>query len=307
MLRFSQRAFGSRCFSSSSRPQLVKTIQEVRQLRDALAREGKSVGFVPTMGALHPGHLSLAQRSKSENDKTFVSVFVNPLQFAPHEDFDRYPRQLERDMDLLSNVQADFVFAPDRKEMYPDNKPHATFVNLEGIDSVSEGSARPGFFRGVATVVTKLFNIVQPTRAYFGQKDGVQVMVIKRMVRDLNIATRVVVCPTMREPDGVAMSSRNAYLSPGERAIAPVVFQSLQAAEQLHDQHGEREVAALKRAVERVWASEPRIKPQYVSISDTLTGAELAGKLEGPAMLSVAVTLGKTRLIDNILLGKEVD
>jgi len=275
--------------------QVVRTIAEVRAIRRALPG---TWGFVPTMGYLHEGHLSLVRRARAENDHVAVSIFVNPTQFGPHEDYNRYPRDLERDLRLLEPLGVDLVFAPSVEEMYPPG--FQTWVIVEGVSRPLEGAARPGHFRGVATVVTKLFNIVQPDRAYFGQKDAQQAVVIRRMVQDLNIPVEIVVCPTVREPDGLAMSSRNTYLNPEERRAATVLFRALQAAKARYEQ-GERDAERLREAMREVIQAEPLARLDYVSVADPETLQEL-DRVEDRALLSLAVYIGKTRLIDNILL-----
>ncbi|GBD09647.1 Pantothenate synthetase [Candidatus Thermoflexus japonica] len=275
--------------------QLARTIAEARAIRRALPG---TWGFVPTMGYLHEGHLSLVRRARAENDHVAVSIFVNPTQFGPHEDYNRYPRDLERDLRLLEPLGVDLVFAPPVEEMYPPG--FQTWVVVEEVSRPLEGAARPGHFRGVATVVTKLLNIIQPDRAYFGQKDAQQAVVIRRMVQDLNIPVEIVVCPTVREPDGLAMSSRNTYLSPEERQAATVLFRALQAAKARYEQ-GERDAERLRAAMREVIQAEPLARLDYVSVADPETLQELS-RVEDRALLSLAVYIGKTRLIDNILL-----
>jgi len=274
---------------------VVHTIAEVRAIRRALPG---TWGFVPTMGYLHEGHLSLVRRARAENDHVAVSIFVNPTQFGPHEDYDRYPRDLERDLRLLEPLGVDLVFAPPVEEMYPPG--FQTWVIVEEVSRPLEGASRPGHFRGVATVVAKLLNIVQPDRAYFGQKDAQQAVVIRRMVRDLNIPVEIVVCPTVREPDGLAMSSRNTYLSPEERRAATVLFRALQAARARYEA-GERDAERLREAMREVIRAEPLARLDYVSVADPETLQELS-RVEGRALLSLAVYIGRTRLIDNLLL-----
>ena len=278
---------------------VVETIRTFRSLRTSVPRVD-SVGFVPTMGYLHAGHMSLVEMSLRQNSYTAVSIFVNPTQFGPHEDFARYPRDMERDLSLLREAGVDWVFTPTVEEMYPAG--YSTYVDVEGITTVLEGATRPGHFRGVATVVSKLFNIVQPTRAYFGQKDAQQVAVIKRMVLDLDFPLEVVVGPTMREPDGLAMSSRNVYLSPEERQAALSLYCALTAAQELWDA-GERRGSALRAAMQRVLDAEPLARPDYVSVADPLTLQELDDSGQAlEALASLAVRIGKTRLIDNFVL-----
>jgi pantoate--beta-alanine ligase len=278
---------------------VVETISEFRALRSA-ASPGDTVGLVPTMGYLHAGHISLVDMARRQNSLVAVSIFVNPTQFGPHEDFARYPRDMERDLSLLRDAGVDWVFAPSVGKMYPGS--YSTYVDVEGITTVLEGAVRPGHFRGVATVVSKLFNIAQPTRAYFGQKDAQQVAVIRRIVADLNFPLEIVVVPTMREPDGLAMSSRNVYLSTEERQAALVLYRSLTAAQELWNA-GERRGSALRAAMQRVLDDEPLARPDYVSVTDPLTLQELDDSGQArEALASLAVRIGKTRLIDNFIL-----
>jgi pantoate--beta-alanine ligase len=275
--------------------QVVKTITEIRALRQNLKG---SVGFVPTMGFLHEGHLALVRRAKAENSVVAVSIYVNPTQFGPREDFGAYPRDLDRDLGLLRKEGTDIVFVPLDDEMYPPG--FSSWVDVEKVTEPLEGATRPGHFRGVATVVAKLFNIVQPTRAYFGQKDAQQAVVIKRMVTDLDMSLEVVIVPTVRERDGLAMSSRNVYLSPKERQAATVLFKALMLARQLR-KAGEKDAEKIRRQMTECIRKEPLARIDYVSIADTERLEEL-DLLERPALASLAVKIGKTRLIDNILL-----
>ncbi|MBX6341415.1 MAG: pantoate--beta-alanine ligase, partial [Thermomicrobiaceae bacterium] len=251
------------------------------------------------MGYLHAGHLALVERARGENDRVVVSIFVNPTQFGPQEDFNRYPRDLERDLALLREARVDAVFAPSVAEMYPPG--FATYVEVGGVTERLEGAARPGHFRGVATVVTKLFNIVQPDRAYFGQKDAQQLVVIRKMVADLAIPVEVVAVPTVREPDGLALSSRNVYLSPEERRAAVALSQGLFAARDRF-QAGERDAEALRETVRARVAREPLVRLEYVSVADPETLEELS-TVGDRALVSLAARVGATRLIDNVLLG----
>jgi pantoate--beta-alanine ligase len=277
------------------RMRVVHTIAEARAVRRALPG---TWGFVPTMGYLHEGHLSLVRRARAENDRVAVSIFVNPTQFGPHEDYARYPRDLERDLRLLEPLGVDLVFVPSVEEMYPPG--FQTWVIVEEVSRPLEGASRPGHFRGVATVVAKLFNILQPDRAYFGQKDAQQTVVIRRMVQDLNIPVEIVICPTVREPDGLAMSSRNTYLNPEERRAATVLFRALQAAKARYEV-GERDAERLREAMREVIRAEPLARIDYVSVAHPETLQELE-RVEGPALLSLAVYIGTTRLIDNLML-----
>ncbi|WP_373324427.1 pantoate--beta-alanine ligase [Tepidiforma flava] len=257
------------------------------------------LGFVPTMGYLHDGHLALVRRSRAENPLTVVSIFVNPAQFGPGEDFERYPRDEVRDLALLREAGVDAVYLPSAAEMYPPG--YQTYVTVEHLTQRLEGAARPGHFRGVATVVLKLFNAVSPTRAYFGRKDAQQLRVIRRMVRDLDLPVEVVPCEIVREPDGLAMSSRNVYLSPEQRGAAPVVKRSLDAAAAAWAA-GERDAETLRRIVRGVIAAEPLAALEYVSLADDETLEELEGRVERPALLSLVVRFGSTRLLDNLEL-----
>mgnify|MGYP001766525008 CR=1 FL=1 len=277
----------------------MKVITSIAGFREARRRAGGALGFVPTMGYLHEGHLFLVRRAKAENDLCAVSIFVNPTQFGPKEDFARYPRDPDRDLALLEKEGTDLVLMPPVEEIYPPGA--STWVDVDDVTSRLEGAARPGHFRGVATVVAKLFNIVEPTRAYFGQKDAQQVVVIQKMVRDLNMNLEVVVVPTQREPDGLAMSSRNVYLSPQERQAAVVLWRSMGLARGLWEK-GERDAGRLRQEMVDFIAREPLARLDYVSIADPVTLQELS-RLEGPALISMAVYLGKTRLIDNTALG----
>ncbi len=277
---------------------VATTVAEMRALRRAMNGD---VGFVPTMGFLHEGHLSLVRTAREANSNVVASIFVNPAQFGPGEDFERYPRDEERDLSLLRDERVDVVFMPSVEEMYPDGA--STFVIVEGITDVLEGAHRPGHFRGVTTVVAKLFNVVQPTRAYFGQKDAQQLAVIRKMMRDLRRDIEIVGLPTVREPDGLAMSSRNAYLSPEERQAALVLSKSLQRAEGLFGA-GVRDADALRSAMNELLGAEPLARVDYVSVADSDTLRELA-KIADSALVSLAVRIGATRLIDNVTLGEE--
>jgi len=274
--------------------QVVETIAAMRGAR----RGFEGLGFVPTMGFLHQGHLSLVARAKAECGAAAVSIFVNPTQFGPNEDLARYPRDLPRDLALLREAGADVVFTPQPAEIYPPG--FATAIDVGPVADPLEGASRPGHFSGVATVVAKLFNIVQPTRAYFGQKDAQQTVVIRRMARDLDMPLEVVVAPTVREADGLAMSSRNTYLSPEQRGAATVLFRALSEAERRFAA-GERDGEALRRAMLAVLAQEPAAQVDYVSVADPDTLEELQ-RIERGALASMAVRIGATRLIDNLLL-----
>lgn len=274
---------------------VVETIVEVRRIRREL---GGSWGLVPTMGFLHAGHISLVERARKENDHVGVSIFVNPTQFGPTEDLAAYPRDLPRDLALLEAAGAELVWTPPVTEVYPPG--FQTYVTVEEVTKVLEGAARPGHFRGVATVVAKLFNVFQPDRAYFGQKDAQQAVVIQQMVRDLNFPLEVVVCPIVREPDGLAMSSRNVYLTPEQRAAAPVLYRALCAARDAW-QAGEHDGEQLRRIMRAVLDVEPLAHTEYVSAADPVTLQELGDAGQG-VLLSMAVRIGRARLIDNMLL-----
>jgi pantoate--beta-alanine ligase len=275
--------------------QVVEPIFEIRALRQKLSG---TVGFVPTMGYLHEGHLALVKQARIENSAVIVSIYVNPTQFGPREDFGAYPRDLNRDLELLMEGGVDIVFVPSDDEMYSPE--FSTWVDVEGVSERLEGASRLGHFRGVATVVAKLFNIVQPTKAYFGQKDAQQVIVIKRMVADLNMLIEIVVVPTVRESDGLAMSSRNIYLNPEERQAATILFRALTLARQLR-LGGEKDAGRIRRQMASLIQKEPLAKIDYVSIADADTLEEL-DLIDHPALASLAVRIGKTRLIDNVSL-----
>jgi pantoate--beta-alanine ligase len=274
---------------------VLKTILEIRDWR---AQAGGDVGLVPTMGYLHAGHVSLVERARSESSAVAATIFVNPAQFGPGEDLAAYPRDLQRDVTLLERAGCDVLFTPEPAEIYPAG--HGTFVDPGPVAGPLEGERRPGHFRGVATVVLKLFNIFQPTRAYFGQKDAQQLGVIRRLVHDLNVPVVVVGCPTVREADGLAMSSRNSYLDAAQRKAAPVLYRALQAAAAAW-QSGERDGDALRRRMREVLDAEPLARTDYVSVADPLSFAELS-RIEGAALLSLAVFVGRARLIDNVVL-----
>lgn len=263
-----------------------------------LQRAGKSVGLVPTMGALHEGHLSLVRRAKSECEAAVTTIFVNPTQFAPHEDFSKYPRTLEADVQSLASANCDLVFVPSREDMYPPDA--STLIEPPQVAQPLEGVCRPGHFRGVATVVLKLFNIIPADRAYFGQKDFQQFLVIQRMVADLNVPVQVVVCPIVREPDGLAMSSRNRYLSPGERQQALALSRALTNVQEAVSR-GERDAATLADDMQRTLEGAGIERIDYATLVDPNTLVELT-QLEGPAVALIAALVGKTRLIDNCLL-----
>ena len=274
---------------------LVKKIDEVRNLVKQWKSQGLSIGFVPTMGALHEGHESLIKKAVSENDRVIVSVFVNPTQFGPNEDYDSYPRNIEKDMELCKNAGAAAVFNPEPSEMYFDNK--STIVSVSGLTGVLCGAKRPGHFDGVCLVVSKFFNIVKPDRAYFGEKDAQQVAVLKRMVRDLSIDVEIIPCPIIREEDGLAKSSRNTYLNEEERKAALVLSRSLKLAKDMLDK-GERNADKIKAAMTDEINNEPLSKIDYIEIVDS-EDLNSVSKIERNVLIPIAVYIGKTRLIDN--------
>jgi pantoate--beta-alanine ligase len=263
-----------------------------------LKQNGKRLGFVPTMGALHAGHLSLVQAARAQCGAVAASVFVNPTQFGPNEDLSKYPRDLDRDRELLEKEKVDVVFTPSAEEMYPPGA--VTWVTVEGLSERLEGKSRPGHFRGVATIVSKLFHIVEPDRAYFGQKDAQQAVIIRKMVRDLDLGVEVIVCPTVRETDGLALSSRNAYLNPEERKQALVLYRALCRVQSLTDQ-GERDAAKLRETALQVFAEEKRVQLDYFEIVDK-GSLEPVRNVSPGALVVVAARVGKTRLIDNLVL-----
>jgi pantoate--beta-alanine ligase len=275
--------------------QVIKTLAEIRALRLGI---GGTVGFVPTMGYIHEGHLTLVKQARKENSAVIVSIYVNPAQFGPKEDFDAYPRDLDRDLELLQKEGMDIVFVPSDDDMYPPG--FSSWVDVEKLTGRLEGASRQGHFRGVATVVTKLFNIIQPTRAYFGQKDAQQVVVIKKMVVDLNMNLIVVVVPTVRESDGLAMSSRNIYLNTKERRAATILFKALTLARQLY-WSGERDAEKIRQRMTLLIQKEPLAQIDYISVANADTLEEL-DLLDRPAVASLAVKIGRTRLIDNMPL-----
>ena len=277
--------------------QVVKTVKEVRDIVSGWKREGLSVGLVPTMGYLHEGHRSLIEKSVSENDRTVVSVFVNPIQFGPSEDLASYPRDLQRDMDVVGSVGGDLIFHPEPSEMYPGH--FTSFIDTSETTELLCGAVRPGHFRGVCTVVGKLFNIVMPERAYFGQKDAQQLATIRRFVRDLNFNVQIVACPIVRESDGLAKSSRNTYLSADERQAALVLSQSLQKGKALIDA-GERDAATVKEAIRAHLLTQPLARIDYVEVVDN-ENIRRVERISGSTLVAIAVYIGKTRLIDNFI------
>lgn len=283
-------------------PRVVAAVREVQQFVRAQQQAGKRVGLVPTMGALHAGHLSLVQRCRRECDLAIVSIFVNPKQFGPKEDFKKYPRPMDADLALLAPLAVDLVFAPTTEEIFPPG--FSTSVDVRGVTRQWEGAVRPGHFRGVATVVLKLFQIVPADRAYFGRKDYQQLLTVQRMVTDLNMPIQIVPCPLVREPDGLAMSSRNAYLTAEERGHALVLSRSLRLAREMFAAN-ERDAAKIRDAVRNAIAAEPGVQIDYVAVVDPGSLAELA-RIDASAAVLVAARVGKTRLIDNEILGESL-
>lgn len=279
-------------------PELITSVAAMREAVRRAKSQG-TVALVPTMGALHEGHLSLVRAAKKTCNTVIVSIFVNPTQFGPNEDYDRYPRTIDADFELLRQEQVDLVFAPSTEEMYPEGS-SSTYVEVEGIGDRLDGASRVGHFRGVATVVAKLFNITTPDAAFFGQKDAAQVAVLRAMVRDLNFPLQLIVCPTVREPDGLAMSSRNRFLTIDERARSRVLHRALSAAE-AEARDGVRDAGDLRRTMSGVLEEEPAVKIEYVEVVDPDTLQPVEDVSDG-ALLAIAARIGKTRLIDNVLL-----
>ena len=277
---------------------IVRTIAEMRAAVAGLRHQGRSLGLVPTMGALHDGHISLVRAAKTACDAVAVTLFVNPTQFAPNEDFSKYPRTFEADCRLLEAEKVDLLFAPDTAEMYPDGA--TTWVSVEQIEDRLDGVSRPGHFRGVSTVVADLFHIVAPDKAFFGQKDAAQVAILRRMVRDLHFNLELIVCPIVREPDGLAMSSRNRYLSAGDRRHALVLSRALRAVE-AQVQAGRTDAAPLIETGLRILAEEPSVRVDYFRIVDPDTLEDRPHVRDG-ALVAVAAFVGPARLIDNLLI-----
>ncbi len=278
---------------------VIDRIEWMKEISESLRKE-KTIGFVPTMGYLHEGHISLVRRSLQENDITVVSIFVNPTQFGPSEDYASYPRDLKRDLSMLEREGVDYVFVPTVEEMYPEG--YSTYVVEENLSKYLCGKSRPGHFRGVCTVVMKLFNIVKPHRAYFGQKDAQQFRIIRKMVRDLNMDVEVIECPIVREQDGLAMSSRNVYLSAEERTHAIALNKALKIAENLY-KVGERNTSRIKEKMTEYLSSFDKVKIDYVEIVDEQT-LHPVEKINGKVIVAVAAWVGKARLIDNTILGE---
>ena len=284
--------------------EIVKRTPQMKALARRLAEDGQRVGFVPTMGALHAGHLSLMQRARQMCDVVVVSIFINPIQFGPSEDLDRYPRDLARDAELCMTRGVDYIFAPLIDEIYPEL--FSTYVIVEGLSDKLCGASREGHFRGVTTVVNKLFNVVRPQFAFFGRKDAQQAVIIKRMAEDLSMDHEIVVCPIVRDEDGLALSSRNVYLSPEERQAATVLHRALEKAQVLYGS-GERDAAKIQEAMEEVVATEPLVRLDYISIVDTRDLEPLQEMRDDQTVLiALAAYVGKTRLIDNVVLNGEI-
>ncbi len=282
---------------------LVHTIEQVRADVASARAEGKVIGLVPTMGAFHEGHLSLMRAAREQCGHVVVSIFVNPTQFGPGEDFEEYPRDLERDKRLAEDAGVDTIFAPGAEEMYPPG--FCTFVEVEGLTETMEGAFRPGHFRGVTTVVTKLFTIVMPDKAYFGQKDYQQLVVVRRMVKDLNLPVEIVSLPTVREADGLAMSSRNAYLAPEERRAALCLKRALDEVQRLV-RSGQRDAQSIKNAAQAIIRAEPLASLDYLEIVHPLT-LQPVEQIEPPVVAAGAIRVGSTRLIDNLTIWSDPD
>jgi pantoate--beta-alanine ligase len=275
---------------------LARTVEEVREHLDLVRREKRRIGLVPTMGALHAGHASLIEKAKFESVFAAVSIFVNPLQFGPDEDYQRYPRPLDKDLEICERVGADLVFAPEAGELYVSEQ--LTFVEVSRLGDHLCGAFRPGHFRGVATVVAKLFNVLQPDRAYFGEKDYQQLCIIRRMVQDLNLGIEIVPVPIYRDVDGLALSSRNVYLDQDQRAAAPVLYRALTAARKMIED-GEHDASMVKQASGWILAAEPLLRPEYFEIVDPVE-IQPVKEITGEVRIAGAVWVGKTRLIDNV-------
>jgi pantoate--beta-alanine ligase len=277
---------------------IIRTVKQLRQQLAALRRKGKTIGFVPTMGYFHAGHVSLMKASVKDNDVTVVSLFVNPIQFGPNEDLAKYPRDLKRDSAMACSAGVDILFVPSVEQIYP--QPLLTYVEVGGMGDLLCGASRPGHFRGVATVVAKLLNIVQPDEMYLGQKDAQQVEVIKKMVRDLNFSVRIKVCPTLREKDGLALSSRNIYLSPSERQRAPAIYQALcHAGKMVAD--GVRDTSKINFEIKKLISDGTSDSIIYISCVG-LDDFTIARRIKGDTLIAVAARIGSTRLIDNIVV-----
>ena len=276
----------------------IHTIEWMKQAARQARAEGRSTGFVPTMGALHAGHLSLVRAARAETQPVIASIFVNPTQFGPSEDFQKYPRTFEADSKQLEDAGVDYLFAPQASEIYPPG--FRTWVNVEGLSERMEGKARPGHFRGVTTVVLKLLEIVQPQKAYFGRKDAQQARILQQMARDLHLDSEIIVCPIVREPDGLAMSSRNTYLDPAERRAATILYRALDGA-RVSIARGERDALRIMAAMRELLRTEPLAEPDYVEVVDADT-LEQVTRLRGVCLSLLAVRIGPVRLIDNLLI-----
>lgn len=284
---------------------ILKTILSTQKLSETFRLKGKTIGFVPTMGYLHEGHLSLIKTARKKADVVFASIFVNPLQFGPKEDYNKYPRDFKRDEKLCRDEGVDYIFYPDTKELYP--KRFSTYVDIENMTDILEGQIRPGHFRGVTTVVLKLFNIVNPHFAVFGQKDAQQAAVIKKMTEELNLDIKIIISPTVREEDGLAMSSRNVYLSPEQRKDAPVLYRALTYAERKIKEGYNRDIDFLKHQMYKLIKSRQNVtKIDYISFNDSVTLETVKTfknlKKNNNLLISLAVRFGNTRLIDNIVI-----
>ena len=277
---------------------IVDNISRMSTLSKMTKKEGKSIGFVPTMGYLHEGHMSLVKTAKKHTDMTVMSIFVNPLQFGPEEDFDKYPRDFKHDEQVAMAAGVDVLFYPSMKDMYPEG--YTTYISVEGLTDTLCGASRPGHFEGVATVVAKLFNIVKPNIAYFGQKDAQQAIVIKKMTEDLNMDIEIKVLPIVREESGLAMSSRNMYLSEDEKMQALVLYQSLKKAESLINK-GEKDPKKIIKVMEEMIKKEKDVKVDYISVVNTMNLKD-AAVISGEVLIALAAFVGKTRLIDNIII-----
>jgi len=277
---------------------IISGIKQMQKVSKRIRQKGQTVGFVPTMGALHAGHLSLIRKARKENDKVIVSIFVNPAQFGPKEDFKKYPRDLRADTQICRQAGVDIVFRPNLREMYPQD--YRTYVNVGELSNLLCGKFRPGHFRGVATVVNKLFNIVRPEIAYFGQKDAQQAIIIQKMVKDLNMPLKIRIMPTVREENGLAMSSRNRYLTEQEKKDAAILSQALNLARRLI-RRGNRDPLDIIRKMRQLISRKNNISVQYIAIVD-LKGLKPQGKVKDDVLIALAVFIGKTRLIDNIIV-----
>jgi pantoate--beta-alanine ligase len=284
--------------------EIIRTISWMKETVRQARAENHFVGLVPTMGALHEGHLSLIRRARGDCSRVYASIFLNPTQFGPDEDLSKYPRTFERDVEQLTEAGVDILFAPDAKEIYPSG--FRSYVNVEGLSERLEGKSRPGHFRGVATVVLKLFEIMQPQFAYFGRKDAQQVRILQQMATDLNLNVEIVVCPIVREPDGLALSSRNTYLNPEERRAAAALRRALDEARREFDA-GTRDALQLQTTICRVLSNEPLARIDYVDIVDSETFEPVASIGPRPVYALLAVFIGKTRLIDNLLIEPAAD